>query len=145
MSRNNKGFILPLSLIILLIILVVSVWTYRGVIFDLWSTFSQKTFSRAFYATESAAYKAIVEKIMPAPLDYFPLGSYVNYDYSIPAGASNVLVRVAIKNLGLTRNCTRSLCCQRFEVKASIDGKDVLVKMVAVKAILDEEECAQIF
>ncbi len=142
---KKNGFILPLSLIILLIILVVSMWAYREVIFDLWATYSQKKFSRVFYATESAAYKAVIEKIIPSSINYFPLGSYVDYDYNIPMGNDDVQVKVSIKNLGLTRNCTRSTCCQRFEVKANIEGKAVLVKIVAVKSVLDEELCSQIF
>ena len=144
-ANDAKGFVLPLALIAILIIIVLSIWGYREILVDTWTTVSQKNAAREFYAVESAMYKAIVEKVMPAVNDTFPVNATVTYNYIMPVPGASVAVNVGIRNRGVTTNCAKSLCCQMYEITSSIDGGGTSLRLLVLKSVIDESLCDNIY
>ncbi len=142
---RDKGFILPLSLIIMLIVLIMALWSSKQVLYDLWSTVAQKQSTSQFYAAEAGARWALVYYLYTTAVDNLNnTNSTINTSIVIPTSQGNVDVDLEIKFLGISRDCDfKAVCCRRFEIKSRVHDGGPLVKMIGIKAIpnpeLDEE------
>ncbi len=141
---RNAGFILPLSLSILLILLVISLLVNKGVVYDIWSTVAQKRAATFFYAAESAAKLALVNFIYTDVADSLSAGESKLQTLNIFTGEGNVPVEVTVRFLGISRNCDfQSVCCRRFEIKSQVQNSEVVVRFLALKAIPNPEQDEQ--
>ena len=140
--RGNRGFALPLSLTVLLILLVVSIWANREVLLDLWATVAQKRAAEDFYAAEAGARWAVAHILYTSAVDSLDdTNPETETTVSVPTAKGTVSVDVVVRFLGLTTDCGfRARCCRRFEIRAQVEDGGPVVKIVGFKSIPNPEQ-----
>ena len=144
-SARNAGFALPLSLGILIIVMLISLWANKGVLNDLWATIVQKRSTTQFYAAEAGARWVLVNFLYTGMSDALTSDDPVeDIEVTIPTSEGNVPVEVTVRFLNITRDCDfKAVCCRRFEIKSKVQDSDIQVRFLALKAIPNPEQDEQ--
>ena len=139
--RNNQGFVLPLSLILMLVIMIMSLWTHRNVIMEIWGTIAHKRALDEFTAAEAGLRWAVGTYFKTGAVDALNEENKVkNFSIEVPAGEKDVQVNITVEFLKISNNCGfKSQCCRLFLLRAQTEDRGPLVKAIVVKDIPNPE------
>lgn len=142
MLFNKNGFAMPFALFIMLVILVISVWANRDVLFSVSATVSQKKALSELYAEESAIRWVISYYLKTGSADNLSSSNpKKEINLSLPVGNEVVPVNIVIRFIDITTQCDfKSACCRRFEIRAQVPNSGQLVKIITIKSIPNPDQ-----
>ncbi len=137
---KNKGFVLPLVLVILLVISFMSLWCNKDLLLNIYSTVSQREFNQNLDALESGIRWTIINYLRTSSVDNMSLNSSINKQISIHSPNKSVRINVQITYRGVTNHCSfHAVCCRKYEIKAYTDD-GLLLKVIGMKVVPNPEQ-----